>query len=117
MIGYEGEQIGQVETAHELLKAVYRSPLIPLAVRMRAAMAAISFESPKLGVSVLINDADIAVRLDKAIARMNAATAKAIDGSASVIEAQPAPEPLPADAPSPNPLARIYNTKLYRRRF
>jgi hypothetical protein len=58
------------ETALGLLQAIYRNPMEPTSVRMRAASIAIAFESPKLAVTTLLADADsFGAMLDKAIAR------------------------------------------------
>ena len=62
----------------DLLRAIYRSNSLPLPVRMRAAMACLQHEVPKLGVSVVVNDPDIAARLDRAIERANGIGMKVI---------------------------------------
>ena len=88
----------QCRTAHELLKAVYRSPLIPLAVRMRAAIAAIPFEVPKLAVTAQVSENDIATLLDQRIARYQQMKLLEVNG-AKVIDAQSRPvetKPVPA---------------------
>ena len=98
----------------DLLRAVYRANHLPLHTRMRAAMAALKHEVPSLGVSVVVNDADIATRLDKAIARCQ--EMKLIEARPppdKLIEAQPIAEP--RSKPTPAPLSRLYNNRLYRR--
>jgi hypothetical protein len=62
-------QVGPGANSLEFLQAIYRSPHVSLAVRMRAAGMALQFEHPKLGVTVNISGGDLAERLDKAIER------------------------------------------------
>jgi hypothetical protein len=68
----------EVITSLRFLQAIYRNPEVPLPVRMRAAMAAIPFEHPKLAVVATINAGDFADRLDRAV-----------EQSRKVIEAKP----------------------------
>jgi hypothetical protein len=64
------DHIGPADTSLDLFQKVYRNPSLPLAVRMRAAIAAKDHEHPKLGISVNVNAGeDFAARLDAAIAR------------------------------------------------
>jgi hypothetical protein len=66
-------------TSLEFLQAVYLNEDLPLSVRMRAAIEALSFEHPKLsavGVGYMTHDT-FAERLDRAIDRTNA---KLIEG-------------------------------------
>jgi hypothetical protein len=79
--------IDNPENAHALLKAVYQNPEVPLPVRMRAAMACLPFESPKLAVTAVVTENDIATLLDKRIAKYERMQ------KAKVIEAKPNPEP------------------------
>ena len=60
-------------TALGLLQSVYRSTEVPLPTRMRAAMAALPFESPKLIATALLTNEDFGTLLDKAIERSNGA--------------------------------------------
>jgi hypothetical protein len=115
---YEMDDIGEVETAHELLKAVYRSPLIPLAVRMRAAMAAIPFESPKLIATAIVTEGSFAELLDRRLKRleeMKLLEHKTINNEP--INSEPESEPPPTPAPTlSSPLNRVY-TNRFRRKF
>ena len=64
------EEIDNAESAHTLLKAVYKCPDVPLAVRMRAAMACLPFETPKLAVRAQITEQDFATLLDRRLKRL-----------------------------------------------
>jgi hypothetical protein len=56
-------------TSLDLLRAVYRSPAVPLSVRLRAAIAALPHEHPKLAVTANLNGETFADALERAIAR------------------------------------------------
>jgi hypothetical protein len=64
----------------DLLCAVYRDPTKPLSVRMRAAIAALPFEHPKLAVTAMLNGENFAAEIEAAMVR---------SGKALVIQAQP----------------------------
>jgi hypothetical protein len=66
------------ESALGLLQAVYKSRLVSLSTRIKCAMAALPFESPKLVATALYTSDDFATLLDKAIERSNGA--RLIDG-------------------------------------
>ena len=55
--------------ALEYLQSIYRNPSEPDGRRMRAAMAALPFETPKLAVVTNLSNENFAAMLDKAIAR------------------------------------------------
>jgi hypothetical protein len=55
--------------ALEYIQDVYKGRRPPDAWRMRAATAALQFETPKLGVVAHLNDKDFSTLLEKAIAR------------------------------------------------
>ena len=60
------------EASLDFLQKVYRSSRQPLSVRMRAASIALPFESPKLAVTTILDEGDLAERLERAILRSTA---------------------------------------------
>jgi hypothetical protein len=57
----------------DLLRAVYRSPSIPLSVRIRAAGLAIPYETPRLMVTAQLNENNFAELLDRRLRRIEEA--------------------------------------------
>jgi hypothetical protein len=54
----------------DLLQAIYRCPDQPLSIRMKAAIAALPFEHPRLGVTAVLDGSeDLGARLSRAIQR------------------------------------------------
>ena len=65
----------------DLLKAVYRNSSLPLTTRMRAAIAALPFESPKLAVTAVVSEQDFATLLDRRLKRIEEMKANAIEAT------------------------------------
>jgi hypothetical protein len=82
------EQIGAVENAHALLKAVYQNPGVPLPVRMRAAIACLPFEVPKLAVTAVVSEQNFAEVLEHRL-RPELEAATPINVSKPEIEVKP----------------------------
>jgi hypothetical protein len=62
--------VGPDARAHDVLVAIYRNPRMSLHTRMRAAIAAIPFESPKLQATATVQlGLDFAARLERAMLR------------------------------------------------
>jgi hypothetical protein len=59
--------------ALRLLQRVYRDPLQPWPIRMRAAIECLPFETPELSATTTLDPEDFAKRLDKAVERSGAA--------------------------------------------
>jgi hypothetical protein len=59
------------ETSLSFLQKIYRSPMQPMSRRLRAAMAALQHEHPKLGAVATLSTSgdDFAAALDRAIER------------------------------------------------
>ena len=81
----------------ELLQAVYRDPAASLGVRMRAAIAALPFERPKLQVVATVSHVDLAARLEARRCRL--AQPKVIDHEPMASVAEPPKAVTPAGAP------------------
>ena len=62
--------LGPAASSLDLLQAVYRDPTQHLSIRMRAAMACLPFECPKLAVTAIVNENEFATLLDQRIARL-----------------------------------------------
>jgi hypothetical protein len=58
--------------ALEFLQAVYCNDQLPLVTRMRAAIAALPFESPKLAVTAMVTEQDFATLLEKRLKKIEA---------------------------------------------
>jgi hypothetical protein len=87
-------------TSLEFLQAVYRNASLALPVRMRAAMAALPFEAPKLSVIAQVNDADFAAILDRRIQNME----RINNGNGQMIE----PKQVETKTPMPRLADRRY---------
>jgi hypothetical protein len=106
--------IGPNGLSIDLLRAVYRDTGQDLHIRMRAAMACLKHEVPSLGISVVVNDNDVATRLDKALARIAAIKSDTVN--VEVIEPEPTFQPAPpSSSTSTNPLPSFYSPRFRRR--
>jgi hypothetical protein len=65
----------------DLLRAVYRNSSLALTTRMRAAIAALPFESPKLAVTAVVSEQDFATILDRRLKRIEEMKANAIEAT------------------------------------
>jgi len=97
------------------LQAIYRNPGLPLTTRMRAMIAAIPFESPKLIATAVMNEGSFADLLDRRLKRIEQMKLenKTINGNATVTERTIEPEPRPSP-PMPAPLNRLYSSRFRR---
>jgi hypothetical protein len=113
----ENVEIGPNDLSIDLLRAVYRNNQLPLTTRMRAAISALKHEVPTLGISVVVNDDDIATRLDRALARIAATNNnhanETVTHEETITEPPIEPEPQPSP-PLPAPLTRLYSSRFRR---
>jgi hypothetical protein len=85
------DAITEVENALEFLRQCYRNPSLALPVRMRAAIAALPHEVPRLAVTALVNEQSFAELLEKRIKRMEAMNGQPPSQGPQI----EAPKPLP----------------------
>ena len=81
----------------EGLQAIYRNPALPLTTRMRAMMAAVPYESPKLIATAIVNEGSFAELLDqrlKRIEQMKLIEAKPTNENGGSVDAR-LPPPIP----------------------
>src|SRR5215469_4662973 len=86
----------------DLLRAVYRNNQLPLTTRMRAAIAALPFEVPKLAVTAVVSEQDFATLLDRRLKRiqeMKLLENKVVNGGTTITDRTNDPEPQPTPAP------------------
>ena len=85
--------LGPNGTSLDLLQAVYRNDQLPLTTRMRAAMAALPMEHPRLAVTAQITEHDFAVLLDRRLEnlkRLEQSGRKMIEAASSpAVEVKP----------------------------
>ena len=74
----------------DLLQAVYRCNQLPLTTRMRAAIAALPHEVPRLAVTAQVTDMGVAELLDRRLKRLEEMKLLEANG-AQVIDAKPQP--------------------------
>jgi len=73
--------LGPTASSLDLLQAVYRDPGQQLHTRMRAAMACLPFESPKLLATAIVDERDFATLLDRRLKRLEEMKANAIEAT------------------------------------
>lgn len=86
--------IGKAETpemALEYLQRIYRDPLQPSSVRMRAARECLPYENPRLSAMAItsMDQHSFAAALERAISRANGARSNGAAPAGKVIEHQP----------------------------
>src|SRR6516162_4201084 len=85
-------------TSLEFLQAVYCNDQLPLSTRMRAAIAALPFEVPKLAVTAVVSEQDFATVLDRRLKRIEEMKANAIEAT-PVIDGEKVDARLPPVVP------------------
>src|SRR5262245_2224174 len=79
----------------DLLRAVYRNNQLPLTTRMRAAIAALPFEVPKLEVTAVVSEQEFATVLDRRLKRiqeMKLLENKVVNGGTTITDRTNDPE-------------------------
>ena len=82
--------LGPTASSLDLLQAIYRDPSIALTTRMRAAMACLPHEVPRLAVTAQVTEGNFADLLDRRLKRIEEMKLLEANG-AKVIDAPPQP--------------------------
>src|SRR6266700_3375507 len=86
------ERITPRPRALEFLQAIYQNEGVPLSIRMRAAIEALPFETPKLSATAIIpGEGDFTKRLEQAIARSRLKLIEHIPEATPNVDHPPAP--------------------------
>jgi hypothetical protein len=80
--------LGPTASSLDLLQAIYRDPSIALTTRMRAAMACLPHEVPRLAVTAQVTEGNFADLLDRRLKRLEEVKLIEANG-AKISEAQP----------------------------
>jgi hypothetical protein len=91
-------------TSLNLLQKVYRSPAVALMTRMRAAMAALQFEHPKLAVTANVESGDFADQLEQAIKRT-----RMVPDAKPMIDAKPSSDAVDVSSDTRSPHVQASN--------
>ena len=109
-------EIGPNGNSLDLLRAVYRRSDLPLTTRMRAAIAALNYELPRLQVTAQITEHDFAAVLERRIAHyqqlQRANASKLIEAK---VEAEPEEPEIEVKPPTPTSRYRVFSK--FQRRF
>jgi hypothetical protein len=89
----------------DFLQVIYRNPSLALPVRMRAAIAALPFEQPKLAVTAQVSESDFATLLDRRIKRFE---------EMKLVEAKPSAAPTNGDKSDARLLPRLADRRFRR---
>ena len=84
-------EIGPNDISIDLLRAIYRCNQLPLHTRMRAAMACLTHEVPKLAVTAQVTDMGVAEILDRRLKRLEEMKLIEATNGAKIIDAKPQP--------------------------
>jgi len=85
--------------ALEFLQTVYSNDELPLVTRMRAAMACLPFEAPKLAVTAVVSEQDFATVLDRRLKRIEEMKLIEAKPTIDAVEGKPVDVRLPPVVP------------------
>lgn len=101
----------------DLLRAVYCRSDLPLTTRLRAAIAALNYEMPRLAVTAQVSEGDFATLLDRRLKRLAEMRLREANGAGKQIEAKVDAEPVPIEVKPPTPTSRYRVYSRFQRRF
>ena len=112
-LGADEIGVGPEATSLQVMQAIYRNPAQPIARRMRAALAALPFEHPKLSATYAVTgERDFAEQM-RAIARRSGrsmvidASTKHVDGQSFIKDAEGNWVEDPRDTRPPQPVPQL----------